>query len=143
MQQAPCVPVPSQPDDSSRGTASIFHPAAHLSEQGCCDEPSHTSSTSAWLWAVAARKWGAPIDENETTGQTEGLTWIRGQHTPRRRRCALAHQSLANLESTLKNQDRFFEHRAPNTQGLHTASLGSSQAPTDAVHNPAVLAAQA
>jgi len=44
-------------------------------------------------------------------------------------------------EGKRKEQERVLRTSRPE-HGLHTASLGSSQAPTDAVHNPAVPTAK-
>lgn len=85
---------------------------------------------------IARRSW-----KSKAEAKTAVFTWIEGWYNPRRRHSALGHLSPMNFERLRIGQ----EHVAPQPSpprpehGLHTASAGSSQAPTDAVHKPAGL----
>jgi len=76
---------------------------------------------------IARRRW---TSKNEA--KTAVFTWIEGWYNPRRLHSALNYLSPIQFEEKQRaNNDRAHEH------GLPTASVGSSQAPTDAVDNPA------
>jgi putative transposase len=81
---------------------------------------------------IARRVW-----KSKAEAKVAVFTWIEGWYNPRRRHSALGHQSPMIFESK-RNEERVMRASHPE-HGLHTASLGSSQAPTDAVYNPAVL----
>lgn len=85
---------------------------------------------------IARRNW-----KSKAEAKTAVFTWIEGWYNPRRRHSALGHQSPMNFERKRNEQERVPQTSRPE-HGLHTASVGSSQAPTDAVHNPAVLTTQ-
>lgn len=70
--------------------------------------------------------------KSKAEARTALFTWIESWYNPRRRHSALGHLSPINFERThAEQEDRAREH------GLPTASVGSSQAPTAAVDNPA------
>ena len=80
---------------------------------------------------IARRTW-----KSKGEAKTAVFTWIEGWYNPRRRHSALDHQSPVNFERRRKEQESDVPASRPE-HGLHTASVGSSQAPTDAMHNPA------
>lgn len=86
---------------------------------------------------IARRTW-----KSKAEAKTAVFTWIEGWYNPRRRHSALGHPSPMNFERKRNEQERVLQTSRPE-HGLHTASVGSSQAPTDAVHNPAVQTTQA
>jgi putative transposase len=63
--------------------------------------------------------------------------WIEGWYNPRRRHSALNYQSPITFERKHHHNTVGVEH------GLPTASVGSSQATTDAVDNPAPVQSSA
>ena len=76
---------------------------------------------------IARRKW-----TSKSQARTALFTWIEGWYNPRRLHSALGYLSPIQFEEKYgANNDRALQH------GLPTASLGSSQAPTTAVDNPA------
>jgi putative transposase len=76
---------------------------------------------------VARRKW-----TSKSEARTAVFTWIEGWYNPRRLHSALDYLSPIQFEEKHgANNDRAHEH------GFPTASVGSSQAPTAAVENPA------
>jgi putative transposase len=80
---------------------------------------------------IARRTW-----KSKAEARTAIFIWIEGWYNPRRRHSALDHQSPMNFERNRNEQERVMQPSRPE-HGLTTASLGSSQAPTDAVDNPA------
>lgn len=76
---------------------------------------------------IARRKW-----TTKTEAKMAVFTWIEGWYNPRRLHSALGYASPINFEEKhAAENDRAHQH------GFPTAALGSSQAPTAAVENPA------
>ena len=70
--------------------------------------------------------------KSKAEARTALFTWIEGWYNPRRRHSSLGQLSPINFERKHDaDNDRVQEH------GLPTAAVGSSQAPTAAVDNPA------
>ena len=82
---------------------------------------------------IARRTW-----KSKAEAKMAVFTWIEGWYNPRRRHSAIGNQSPMNFERTRIEQIKHVTPPARPEHGLHIASIGSSQAPTDAVHNPAV-----
>ncbi len=81
---------------------------------------------------INRRSW-----KTKAEARTALFIWIEGWYNPRRRHSGLNYQSPINFERT-------HHHKALATeQGLPTASVGSSQATTDAVDNPASVQSSA
>lgn len=80
---------------------------------------------------IDRRSW-----KSKAEARTELFTWIEGWYNPRRLHSSLGYLSPINFEE---------KHRANNDRatedGLPTAAVGSSQAPTAAVDNPAPVEA--
>ncbi len=82
---------------------------------------------------INRRSW-----KSQGEARTALFTWIEGWYNPRRLHSALAYLSPINFERKhVTQKDRASEHRLP------TASVGSSQAPTAAVDNPAPVQSSA
>ena len=78
---------------------------------------------------INRRSW-----KSKAEARTALFTWIEGWYNPRRLHSALGYLSPSNFEERhVAENDRAHKH------GLPTASVGSSQAPTAAVDNPAPL----
>lgn len=76
---------------------------------------------------IDRRSW-----KSKTEAKTALFTWIEAWYNPRRLHSALGYASPINFEEKhAAENDRAHEH------GFPTAALGSSQAPTAAVENPA------
>ncbi len=80
---------------------------------------------------IARRTW-----KSKAEAKTAVFTWIEGWYNPRRRHSALGHQSPINFERRRNEKENIMQPARPEN-GLPTASVGSSQAPTAAVDNPA------
>jgi len=82
---------------------------------------------------INRRSW-----KSQAEARTALFTWIEGWYNPRRRHSGLNYLSPINFERKhIEHEDRLYEH------GLPTASVGSSQAPTAAVDNPATVQSSA
>jgi putative transposase len=75
--------------------------------------------------------------KTKAEARTALFIWIEGWYNPRRRHSALDYQSPINFERMHHHKVLAIEH------GLPTASVGSSQAPTDTVDNPAAVQSSA
>ena len=74
--------------------------------------------------------------KSKAEARTALFTWIEGWYNPRRRHSSIGQLSPMNFESKHDaDNDRVHKH------GLPTAAIGSSQAPTAAVDNPAPASA--
>ena len=81
---------------------------------------------------INRRSW-----KSQAEARTALFIWIEGRYNPRRRHSALDYQSPINFERMHHLSVTTIEH------GLPTASVGSSQATTDAVDNPAPVQSSA
>jgi putative transposase len=80
---------------------------------------------------IDRRSW-----KSKAEARTALFTWVEGWYNPRRRHSALDYLSPINFERKhTEHEDRAPEH------GFPTAAVGSSQAPTAAVENPAPVIA--
>ena len=82
---------------------------------------------------IDRRSW-----KSKAEARTALFTWIEGWYNPRRRHSALNYLSPINFERKHVEQDQLAQEH-----GLPTASVGSSQAPTAAMDNPAPVQSSA
>ncbi len=82
---------------------------------------------------IARRRW-----KRKAEAKAAVFAWIQGWYNQRQCHAALDHRSPVNFERSRAQQESVMQQPRPE-HGLPTASVGSSQAPTAAVENPAAL----